>query len=62
MESLFLLIPLSLILLGVTVWLLFAALRTGQFEDLDRPGWQVLFDDRDPPPARPQDSEPKEKP
>ena len=35
MNILFVLIPLSLVLLGVAVWALFWAVDTGQFEDLD---------------------------
>ena len=36
MNILFVLIPLSLMLLGVAVWALFWAVDTGQFEDLDQ--------------------------
>jgi cbb3-type cytochrome oxidase maturation protein len=35
MNILFVLIPLSLALLGVAVWSLFWAIDTGQFENLD---------------------------
>jgi cbb3-type cytochrome oxidase maturation protein len=35
MNILFVLIPLSLVLLGVSVWALFWAIDTGQFENLD---------------------------
>ena len=35
MTILFVLIPLSLVLLGVAVWSLFWAVDSGQFEDLD---------------------------
>jgi cbb3-type cytochrome oxidase maturation protein len=35
MNILFVLIPLSLVLLGVSVWSLFWAIDTGQFENLD---------------------------
>ena len=35
MNILFVLIPLSLVLLGVSVWSLFWAVDTGQFENLD---------------------------
>ncbi|KAF0805515.1 cbb3-type cytochrome oxidase maturation protein [Alcanivorax sp. S71-1-4] len=47
MESIFLLIPVGLLFLGLALWLLFRALADGQFDDLDRPAWQVVFDDRD---------------
>ena len=35
MTILFVLIPLSLVLLGVSVWSLFWAIDSGQFENLD---------------------------
>ena len=35
MNILFVLIPLSLVLLGVSVWSLFWAIDSGQFENLD---------------------------
>ena len=45
MESLYILIPLSVALvlaIGVLFW---RALRGGQFDDLDRPAHDVLMDD-----------------
>lgn len=48
MESLYLLIPVSVVLvlaIGGVFWL---ALQTGQFDDLERPGRDVL-DDNDKP-------------
>ena len=36
MESLLFLIPLSLLVLGVAVWLLFWAVNSGQYDDVDR--------------------------
>jgi len=48
MESLLLLIPLGLLTLAVAVYVLFRALKSGQFEDLDKEGWSVVFDDRTP--------------
>ena len=58
MEILFVLIPLSLVLLGVAVWAFFWAVRTGQFEDLDSPAYRILMDDDERPddaPSRPSD-------
>ena len=52
MESLLFLIPLSLLVLGVAVWLLFWAVNSGQYDDVDREGEQILSDD-DPPPVNP---------
>ena len=49
MEILFVLIPLSLVLLGIAVWAFFWAVRTGQFEDLDSPAYRILMDDDERP-------------
>ncbi|MBB3142936.1 cbb3-type cytochrome oxidase assembly protein CcoS [Halomonas organivorans] len=57
MSILYLLIPLSLILLGLAVWAFFWAVRNDQFEDLEGPAHRILFDDDDndlPPEARPE--------
>ncbi len=45
MESLYLLIPLSLVLVGVLALILFWSVKSGQFDDLDGPGHSVLMDD-----------------
>jgi cbb3-type cytochrome oxidase maturation protein len=50
MASLLLLIPLSLVLLGVAVWAFFWAADHGQFDDLETPAVRMLQED-DPPPA-----------
>ncbi|MEF8833834.1 MAG: cbb3-type cytochrome oxidase assembly protein CcoS [Halofilum sp. (in: g-proteobacteria)] len=49
MEILFVLIPLSLILLGIAVWAFFWAVRSGQFDDLDSPAYRILLDDDEHP-------------
>jgi len=52
MSSLYLLIPLALVLLGVSVWAFFWAVRRNQFDDLESPAVQILLDDdRAPPPV-----------
>jgi len=48
MEILYLLIPLSLVLVGVIVWVFLWAVRSGQFDDLEGPAHQILMDDDDP--------------
>lgn len=48
MESLFLLIPLSLVLVGLLVWILRWSIKSGQFDDLDGPGHAILMDDDAP--------------
>ena len=45
MESLFLLIPLSLVLVGLLAWILRWSVKNGQFDDLDGPGQAILMDD-----------------
>ncbi|MDR9466676.1 cbb3-type cytochrome oxidase assembly protein CcoS [Marinospirillum sp.] len=47
MNILFLLIPLSLILLSLAVWAFFWAVKHDQFEDLEGPAYSILFDDED---------------
>ncbi|MBU1189860.1 MAG: cbb3-type cytochrome oxidase assembly protein CcoS [Gammaproteobacteria bacterium] len=51
MRILLILIPLSLLVLGVAVWAFFWAVRSGQFEDMDAPAWRVVLDDDEKPPA-----------
>jgi len=45
MSIVFVLIPVSLVLVGLGVWAFFWAVRTGQFDDLDSPAWDILVDD-----------------
>ena len=58
MESLYLLIPLSIVLvflIGVIFWW---SVRSGQFDDLEGPGFRVLMDDNPPkPPTEPSDTD-----
>lgn len=42
MEILFVLIPLSLILVAGGCWAFFWAVDSGQFDDLDSPGWDAV--------------------
>ncbi len=55
MDILFLLIPISLIIMGIAVWVFLWAIRSGQFDDLEGPAYRILMDDDDPLiPRRPQ--------
>lgn len=45
MEALYLLIPLSLILVAFALWIFFGASDSGQFDDLEGPVLRVLQDD-----------------
>lgn len=49
MSSVFLLIPLSIVLLLVAIWAFFWAVGNGQFDDLDTPAWRVVLDDDSKP-------------
>ncbi|TCK17091.1 cbb3-type cytochrome oxidase maturation protein [Thiogranum longum] len=52
---LFLLIPVSLIIMGIAIWVFLWAIRSGQFEDLEGPAHRILMDDDDPRiPRKPQ--------
>lgn len=44
MEVIYLLIPLSLVLLGVILWLFLWALKSGQFDDMEGPAQRILMD------------------
>ncbi len=47
MNIVYMLIPLGLVLVGVGLWAFFWAVGSGQFDDLDSPGWSVLSDGED---------------
>ncbi|MFN2334386.1 MAG: cbb3-type cytochrome oxidase assembly protein CcoS, partial [Wenzhouxiangellaceae bacterium] len=46
MKIIYILIPLSLMLLGLAVWAFFWAVKNDQFEDLDTPAMDILDDDQ----------------
>jgi len=48
MESLYLLVPLSVALVFLTGWLFWRSLESGQFDDLERPAQDLLADDDRP--------------
>ncbi|MDH3841013.1 MAG: cbb3-type cytochrome oxidase assembly protein CcoS [Chromatiales bacterium] len=58
MNILFVLIPLSLVLLALAIWAFFWAVGSGQFDDLDSPGWKILMDDDSKPPSSDQSEKP----
>jgi cbb3-type cytochrome oxidase maturation protein len=49
MDILYLLIPLSLVLVFVIGAIFWWALRNGQFEDMEGPAHRILMDDDDTP-------------
>jgi len=56
MEILYLLVPLSIILIGVIIWIFIWAIRSGQFDDLEGPAYRILMDD-DAPQRTPESEE-----
>lgn len=59
MEIIYLLIPLSLALVAVIIGFVVWAVKSGQFEDLDRPAHSILDDDDGIRAAGPGAGEPK---
>ena len=52
MEILYLLIPISVILIFLIVWVFLWAVKSGQFDDMEGPAHRILMDDDRPrPPA-----------
>ncbi len=60
MEIIYLLIPLSLLLVGLIVWIFIWAINSGQFDDLEGPAHQILMDDDSPDPASARHNEDEE--
>jgi cbb3-type cytochrome oxidase maturation protein len=59
MGILFLMVPLAMVLVGLGIWAFFWAVGSGQFDDLDTPGWSVLGDDDDATKPPTEDGVPK---
>lgn len=59
MEILYLMVPLGMVLVGLGIWAFFWAVGSGQFDDLDSPGWTVLGDEDPPTEASPEDEAPR---
>lgn len=63
MESLYLLIPFSVVLVFVIGLIFWWSLKSGQMEDLEGPAYRVLMDDDRPvatPPPEDEDSRPSQ--
>jgi cbb3-type cytochrome oxidase maturation protein len=57
MDILYLLIPLSVVLALLIAGVLWYAVRSGQFDDLEGPGFKVLLDNDSPEERKDPDSE-----
>lgn len=49
MESLYILVPLSVVLVFVIGAIFWWSLRSGQYDDMEGPAYRMLMDDRDRP-------------
>jgi cbb3-type cytochrome oxidase maturation protein len=45
MDIIFLLIPIALVLVGLIVWALMWAIKSGQFDDMEGPAHQILMEE-----------------
>lgn len=52
MDILYILIPLSLLLVVLACWAFFWAVDSGQFDDMDSPAWDALADEPRKPQSR----------
>jgi len=55
MDILYLLVPLSLVLVFLIGGVFWWTLRSGMFDDLEGPAWRILQDDDNPAPEGAQD-------
>lgn len=63
MESLYILVPLSVLLVFVIGAVFWWSLRSGQYDDLEGPAYRLLMDDRDAvEPAREKEDPSNERP
>ena len=60
MRILLLLIPISMVLLGLAIWAFVWAVKRGQFDDLDTPALDILVDDDKPRDTRSAAPEPRD--
>tara|TARA_B110000008_G_C16408077_1_gene338633 strand:- start:162 stop:377 length:216 start_codon:yes stop_codon:yes gene_type:complete len=49
MSIIYVLIPIAIIIVALAIIIFFWAVKSNQFEDLDRQGYSILFDDDLPP-------------
>lgn len=61
MEILHLMVPIAIILVIIAIALFFWAVRTGQFDDLERQGYNILLDDEQKKPSKKTSASDKEK-
>ncbi len=61
MSIIYIMIPLGIIFVGLAIWALVWAIRSGQFDELESHGWSVVLDDDTrPPPLHDEDEQASE--
>lgn len=60
MEILHLMVPIAIILVIIAIVIFFWAVRTGQFDDLERQGYSVLLDEDNEQPKSAAKKQPKQ--
>lgn len=60
MSIIYVLIPLAILLVAVAIGIFFWAVKSNQFQDLERQGYSILFDDDLPEEQRKQQSDNQE--
>jgi cbb3-type cytochrome oxidase maturation protein len=58
MYIVFVLVPVTLILVSVALWGFFWAVRSGQFDELDVASWEILIDENPATPSSPSATPP----
>ncbi len=53
MSSLYILVPLSVVLVFIIGVIFWWSVRSGQYDDMEGPAYRMLLDDKDDPPQEP---------
>lgn len=48
MSIIYVLIPIAMLFVAIGIWVFFWAVRSKQFEDLEKEGFSILFDEEKP--------------
>lgn len=56
MDIIYVLVPLSILLLGIAVMVFFWAVKNGQFDDMESPAHKILFDEDQPSSKRTEEA------
>lgn len=62
MSIIYILIPIAALLTALGIYLFFWAVKTEQFEDLEKQGLSILFDEKEHNETKPLEDKPLEKP